>query len=113
MVLHLTRTPCSPGGSSREQHAAGRYDLLSTTFETFEREIRQQLGRTLGAGGFDPARDILGITVNRWPHGYAYTYNTLFDPPEWALTDTAERPCVKARQPFFRITIANAAGGPW
>jgi spermidine dehydrogenase len=43
-----------------------------------------------------------------WPHGYAYTYNTLFDPPEWALTDSAERPCVKARQPFFRITIANA-----
>ena len=26
-------------------------------------------------GGFDPIRDIQGITVNRWPHGYAVGYN--------------------------------------
>ena len=31
-------------------------------------------------GGFDPARDITAITVNRWPHGYAPEYNPLFDP---------------------------------
>ena len=47
---------------------------------TFERKIRDQLGRTLGAGGFDSARDIRAITVNRWPHGYAYQYNSLWDP---------------------------------
>src|SRR6266404_6403580 len=33
----------------------------------FERNIRDQLGRTLQDGGFDPARDITAITVNRWP----------------------------------------------
>jgi spermidine dehydrogenase len=35
------------------------------------------VARTLGAGGFDPATDIIAITVNRWPHGYAYEYNPL------------------------------------
>jgi spermidine dehydrogenase len=104
MVLHLTRTPCSPGGSSREQHAAGRYDLLSTTFETFEREIRAQLGRVLGGGGFDPAEDTLGITVNRWPHGYAYEYNSLWDPP----FAPGEAPFEIGRRPFGRIHIANS-----
>ena len=104
MVLHLVRTPCSPGGSSREQHAAGRYDLVSTTFETFEREIRRSAGPILGAGGFDPAKDIQAITVNRWPHGYAYEYNSLWD-PEFA---TGEAPYEIARKPFGRIHIANS-----
>ena len=76
--------------------------------------MRDQLGRTLGGGGFDAGRDILALTVNRWPHGYAYTYNTLFEPVEWALQAGDDRPCVAARQPFFRITIANsdAAASP-
>jgi spermidine dehydrogenase len=107
MVLHLTRTPCSPGGSSRDQHAAGRYDLLSTTFETFEREIRRQLGRILGSGGFDPAKDILGITVNRWPHGYAYEYNSLWDPE----FPPGQAPFEIARKPFGRIHVANSDAG--
>jgi spermidine dehydrogenase len=107
MILHLTRTPCSPGGSSREQHAAGRYDLLSTPFETFELEIRQQLARILGAGGFDPAKDILGITVNRWPHGYAYEYNSLWDPE----FPPGQAPFEIARKPFGRIHIANSDAG--
>ena len=87
---------------------------MSTTFETFERNLRDQLGRVLGGGGFDPARDILAITVNRWPHGYAYTYNSLYDPMEWVFTSTNERPCVIGRQPFGQITIANsdAAASP-
>ena len=70
--------------------------------------------RMLGGGGFDPARDIDAITVNRWPHGYAYNYNSLYDPIEWVFTSSAERPCVMARQPFGRITIANsdAAASP-
>ena len=61
----------------------------------------------LAPGGFDPARDILAITVNRWPHGYAYTYDTLGDPdlPE------AERPHVLGRRALGRIAIANADSG--
>ncbi|HWW82172.1 MAG TPA: hypothetical protein VNZ26_01140, partial [Vicinamibacterales bacterium] len=86
----------------------GRVDLLQTTFETFEREIRDQLGRSLSGGGFDPARDIEAITVNRWPHGYTYNYNTLFDPVEWALSTPDDRACIVGRKQFGRISIANA-----
>ena len=30
-------------------------------------------------GGFSSGRDIAAITVNRWPHGYGYVENSLFD----------------------------------
>jgi len=104
-LLHLVRTPCSPGLPCKDQFKAGRYELLTTPFETFESKIREQLGRMLGAGGFDPARDIQAITVNRWPHGYAYEYNPLFEPLD---RPESERPCVIGRKPFGRITIANS-----
>ncbi|HEY6936456.1 MAG TPA: NAD(P)/FAD-dependent oxidoreductase [Terriglobales bacterium] len=103
MALFLSRTPCKPGLPARQQQIAGRYELLSTSFDQFERTIRDQLARTLHAGGFDPARDIQAITVNRWPHGYGYEYNPLFD-PEWP---EAEKPNVIGRQRFGRIAIAN------
>jgi spermidine dehydrogenase len=108
MILHMSRSPCAPGYPKKEQHRMGRADLLATTFETFERNIRDQLGRTLEGGGFDPARDIEAITVNRWPHGYAYSYDTLNDPIEWALFAPDDRPCVIGRRRFGRISIANS-----
>ncbi len=111
MILHMTRTPCAPGHPKKEQHRLGRADLLATTFETFERNIRDQLGRTLEGGGFDAARDIEAITVNRWPHGYAYSYNTLDDPIEWALFAPDDRPCVIASKQLGRISIANSDAG--
>jgi spermidine dehydrogenase len=114
IVLHLVRAPCAPGKPKNDQFRMGRAELLSTPFEVFERKIRDQLARILSPGGFDPAQDILAITVNRWPHGYAFTYNSLYDPMEWAFTSTKSRPCVAAREPFGLITIANsdAAASP-
>jgi spermidine dehydrogenase len=106
-LLHLERVPCKPGLPARQQQVAGRIELFQTRFETFERKIREQLGRMLSPGGFDAARDIRAITVNRWPHGYAYEYNSLFD-PDWA---PEKRPCVVGRQPFGRISIANSDAG--
>jgi spermidine dehydrogenase len=105
IVVHMMKAACKPGHPIREQHKLGRIQLYTTTFETYERNIREQLARTVGPGGFDPARDILGITVNRWPHGYAYQYNSLFD-QFWL--DGGETPCQVARKPFGRIAIANA-----
>jgi spermidine dehydrogenase len=103
----MVRTPCKPGLPEHEQNRVGRAELLATSLETFERNIRDQLGRTLEAADFDPARDITAITVNRWPHGYAPEYNPLFDPevPE------AQRPHVIGRAQFGRITIANSDSG--
>ncbi|HVO64725.1 MAG TPA: NAD(P)-binding protein [Terriglobales bacterium] len=104
-LLHLMRTPCKPGLPAKEQYRAGRWDLFTTKFDTFERNIRDQLGRMLAGSGFDPARDILAITVNRWPHGYAYEYNPLYEPLD---RPDSERPCVIGRQAFGRIHIANS-----
>jgi spermidine dehydrogenase len=97
----------APGLDEREQHRVGRAELMSTSFEIFERNVRDQLARTLAPGGFDPAADIIAITVNRWPHGYAYEYNPLFD-PDW---NEREQPHVIGRAPLGRITIANSDSG--
>jgi len=107
MVVFMVRTPCQPGLSEREQHRIGRVELYDVPFETMERNIRDQLARMLSAGGFDPARDIEGITVGRWAHGYAYGYNSLFDPafPE------GQEPHVIGRKAFGRIAIANSDAG--
>jgi spermidine dehydrogenase len=104
ILVRMVRTPCYPGMSERDQHRMGRGELLTTSFATFEERIRDQLGRMLGPGGFDPARDITAITVNRWPHGYAYEYNPLFD-PDWPK---GEAPHEIARARFGPITIANS-----
>ncbi len=106
-LITMERTPAQPGLNERQQHQAGRAELLTTSFETFERNIRDQLGRTLGAGGFDPARDIEAIIVNRWPHGCAPEYNALIDgdtPPD-------RMPNLIGRARFGRIAIANSDSG--
>jgi spermidine dehydrogenase len=110
IVVHMMKAACHPGLPARQQHSYGRMELYTTTFETMERNIREQLARVLGAGGFDPARDIAAITVNRWPHGYAYEYNSLFD-SFWL--QGGETPCEVARKPFGRIAIANADAGAY
>jgi spermidine dehydrogenase len=108
VVLHMSKAPCKAGLPARDQHAAGRMELYTTTFETIERNVREQLARTLGPGGFDPSRDLLAITANRWPHGYSYEYNSLFDK---FVLEGGETPCEIARKPFGRIAIANSDAG--
>ncbi len=107
VLLQMVRTPCAPGFSQRDQNRAGRADVFATTFEDFERNIRDQLARLLAPGGFDPAADITAITVNRWPHGYSYEYNSLFD-PEWP---PGRAPHEIGRRRSGRIAIANADSG--
>jgi spermidine dehydrogenase len=106
-VLFMLRTPCKPGLPQRDQNRAGRAELLQTPFSKFERNIRDQLGRMLGGAGFDPAKDIEGLIVNRWGHGYSFTPNALFD-PDWK---EGEQPWVVGRKPFGKIAIANSDAG--
>ena len=108
LVVHMSKAPCRAGRPARDQHSLGRIELYNTTFETMERKIREQLARTLGPGGFDPAGDILAITVNRWPHGYAYEYSSLWDK---FVLEGGETPCEVARKPYGRIAIANSDAG--
>jgi spermidine dehydrogenase len=110
IVVHMMKAACHPGLPARDQHRMGRMELFTTTFEMMERRIRDQLSRTFGPGGFDAARDIAAITVNRWPHGYAYEYNSLFD-TFWL--EGGETPCEVARKPHGRIAIANCDAGAY
>lgn len=107
IVVHMVRNPNKPGLPRKEQNRIGQHELLTMTFHEFELSIRRQLARMLAGTDFDPAEDIVGLAVNRWPHGYSYTYDTLADPdvpPEM-------RPHVIGRQRFGPLTIANADAG--
>ena len=81
IVLHLVHVPTVPfaGLDQRTAWRAARAQLYTLSFDQFEAQVRDELTRMLGPGGFDAARDIAAITVNRWGHGYAYCLNTLFD----------------------------------
>ena len=48
----------------------GRRQLLTTPFRGYERQIRTQLSEMFSPYGFDAARDIAGIVLNRWGHAY-------------------------------------------
>jgi len=108
ILLHLAHIPLTPnqGLSNVEQFRLGRQRLLETPFAEYERQIVDQLDRMLGPGGFVAVRDIAAITVNRWPHGYSYAANSLFDaevegPPPYEI----------GRQRCGRVTIANSDAG--
>ena len=108
MLLHMEHIPLTPnkGLSNVEQFRLGRQLLLNTPFAEYEARIVEQLDRMLGPGGFQSARDIVAITVNRWPHGYAYSADSLFDaetqgPPTYEI----------ARRRCGSVTIANSDAG--
>jgi spermidine dehydrogenase len=104
-MVHIPLTP-NQGLTNVQQFRLGRQKLLATPFEEYERQIISQLDRMLGPGGFESARDIAGITVNRWPHGYAYDANSLFDPET-----TGPQPYEIGRARCGGVTIANSDAG--
>ena len=108
MALHMCYVPYFDDIQGPEQWRAGRRRLLETPFSTFEHHVRDQLDQALSGAGFDAERDISAITVNRWPHGYAYSPDLLWE-PEYA--DDSQKPWVVGRQPLGRITIANSDAG--
>jgi spermidine dehydrogenase len=107
MVLFMLRCPCKPGLPRPAQYRAGRWELIGTPFATLERNIRDQLQRMLGGAGFDAARDIAAITVNRWAHGYSYEYSAFSD----SERGEDQQPFVVGRQKFGLISIANSDAG--
>lgn len=111
VVLHMLYVPSVPdsGMQARERFRAGRAFLLGTPFDVLERDIRAQLDRMLAAGGFSAARDIRGITVNRWAHGYSYMPSTMVpgDANLQAALEQAGRGVGNVR-----IAGADVAGSP-
>ncbi len=92
----------------RDAAVAGRRALFGTPYGTLEYGVREQLTRLLGPWGFDPARDIEALTVNRWGHGYAPEYARPWD----AFYPDGPFPADTARRRFGRIAIANSDSVP-
>jgi len=58
------------GMEIKAQGALGRANLLGKSYLDYEREIRSHMNTVFADGGFDAARDIEGIILNRWGHAY-------------------------------------------
>ncbi len=71
VVLAIKVLYSYPGKTAEQQGHMGRAELISTPFREYERQIRQQFTEMFARSGFDAARDIAGIILNRWGHAYA------------------------------------------
>ncbi len=110
ILLHLSKVVVSGDGSDpRLQSRIGRALLMGWGFEHFETQMRRLLQGALGAHGFDFARDVEAITINRWAHGYSYEYMRPWDRfwPAGAL------PVAAARRGWGRVAIAGADSGAY
>ncbi|MBT5074957.1 MAG: NAD(P)-binding protein [Kordiimonadaceae bacterium] len=107
ILVHATCVPTVPdeGYTAIEQAKMGRMNLYQTSFDDFERSIVGHFEGMFRGTGFDAQRDIAGITVNRWPHGYAYEYNDYSDDPEYGPD---KGPHIAGRAQIGRISIANS-----
>ena len=108
MILHMCHVPWVPDVQGAEQWRVGRSQVLATPFTTFESHVKTQLSQALSSTGFDANKDIRAITVNRWPHGYAYSPDLIWE-PDWQ--SESHKPWVIGRQPFGNIHIANSDAG--
>jgi spermidine dehydrogenase len=109
VVVSFSGTIAAPPGSAnvREGFRQSRKKMLELTFAQYEQEIRTVLKGMLGPAGFNGERDILAITVNRWPHGFSYEYRDLYDP----VFPKGRAPHHIARLPWGNVSIANADAG--
>lgn len=105
IVISAWFSPTSRGLPAREQYKAGRQKLYEMTFDDFEQDIVAHLDGALGAYGFDAERDIAAITLNRWPHGYAYEFEEIGTPLNWGRNNG---PHIAGRARIGRISIANS-----
>ena len=102
-----TLSPPPEAHTLKDQLRGSREKMLALAFEDYEREVRTVLDGLLGPAGFDVRKDVLAITVNRWPHGYAYEYMQLWD-EDFA---DGQAPHQVASQPHGRIVFANSDAG--
>ena len=104
MILQMCHVPWVPDIQGADQWREGRRKVLTTSFDTYEKHVHKQLNQALSGAGFESERDVSSITVNRWPHGYAYSADLLWE-PDW---QDHEKPWIIGRQAFGNIHIANS-----
>lgn len=105
IVIDAWHSPTARGLPVKEQYRAGRAKMLEMSFKNYENDIFEHFNGMLGPHGFDAERDIAAITLNRWPHGYAYEYEGIGVPQEY---DRHHGPHITGRARIGRISIANS-----
>ncbi len=108
MILQMCHVPWVSDVQGPEQWRAGRHKVLTTPYATFEAQAKDQLNQALSSTGFNADTDISAITVNRWPHGYSYNPELLW---EESYDTEEDKPWVIGRKPFGNIHIANSDAG--
>ncbi len=107
VILHLSSAFGASGLAPADQFRAGRARLLGTGYEEIEADIVNFLDQLLGDADFKAARDVAAITVNRWPHGYAYGHYPLHDPE----STQGQAPFEIGRATWGSVAIANSDAG--
>lgn len=103
VVLTLKILYAYPGKPTEQQGHMGRAELVSIPFREYERRIRQQFTDMFVPSGFDPARDIAGIILNRWGHAYLTPQPGFF----FGKNGQPAPGDVLRAAPFGRIVFAN------
>ncbi len=108
VLLRMVRTPARPASTNTARTARpARRAAGDARSRPSSARSATSSARAMGPGGFDPAHDILAITVNRWPHGYAPEYSYLYD----SGTPLDKQPYLVGRKRFGSIAIANSDSG--
>ena len=103
IVLTFYAPIFKPGLGRKEQGAVCRAELLNTSFNEYERQIREQMTFMFSDGGFDPVKDIAGIILNRWGHAYVNPgLGFIF------AADGNTAPPDVIREPYGRIAIGHS-----
>ncbi|MEP4149104.1 MAG: FAD-dependent oxidoreductase [Halioglobus sp.] len=105
IVVSAWYSPTQRGLTNTQQYKAGRAKLLQMSYNDFEEDIFRHFDGMLGPHGFDAERDFAAITLNRWPHGYAYEFEGIGVPAEY---DRYTGPHIIGRAQIGRISIANS-----
>jgi spermidine dehydrogenase len=102
-VVTMYNSFCLPGLPVAQQTVAARMALFNMGFKDIEAAVRSQFAKMFSSAGFDPARDIAGITANRWGHAYVVS------PPHFAFgKDGKPAPRDVVRAGFGRIRFAHS-----
>ena len=93
----------TPGRPAGEQGNLGRTKMLGTSYAELERQIRTQMATLFRDAGFDAAKDIAGIVVNRWGHA------RVLQPPGFYYGRDG-KPAAReiVQKGFGRVAIAHA-----
>ena len=105
IVVSAWYSPTERGLTNMQQYKAGRAKMLQMSYTDFEDDIFKHFDGMLGPHGFDPERDFAAITLNRWPHGYAYEFEGIGVPAQY---DRYNGPHIAGRAQIGRISIANS-----